>query len=139
MRNEKRGRRLTPEERYRFTIRKQEKMLEEYAAYEIEWAGQLVTLKCPIPDVSNAVRDDNAGDLIHWYKLNDLDIPDDVYRACAFFINKEFRRKAGSLTLLYEMSMRCYRELPKVTKENAFDVLSYRFKMYAKTLETGGY
>jgi len=83
MSNEKRTKRLTPEERYRFTIRKQEKMLEEYATHEIEWAG----------------------DLIHWYKLNDLDIPDDVYRACAFFINKEFLRKAGSLTLLYPESV----------------------------------
>jgi len=66
-------------------------------------------------------------------------MPDDEYRACAFFQNKEFLRKPGSLTLLYEMFLRCIRELPEVTKELAFDLLAYRFRMYANVLKAGGY
>ena len=110
-------RRRTPEDRYKDNIRKQQRTLEEYAAHEIEWAG----------------------DLMLWYRLKKEEMPDDEYRACAFFQNKEYLRKPGSLTLLYEMYLRCHRELPQVTKENAFDILRFQFKMYAKTLEKGGY
>jgi hypothetical protein len=109
--------RFTPEERYQYAIRKQQKTLEEFAAHEIEWAG----------------------DLMLWYRTKKLDMPDDEYRACAFFQNKEYRNKPGSLTLLYEMYLRCLRELPQVTRENAFDLLRFQFKMYAKTLEKGGF
>jgi hypothetical protein len=109
--------RRTPEERYQYSIRKQQKTLEEFAAHEIEWAN----------------------DLMLWYKYKKMEIPDDEYRACAFFQNKEYRNKPGSLTLLYEMYLRCLRELPQVTRENAFDLLRFQFKMYAKTLEKGGF
>ena len=110
-------RRMTPEERYKYNLRKQQKTLEEFAEHEIEWAN----------------------DLMLWYRLKKTEIPDDEYRACAFFQNKEYLRKPGSLTLLYEMYLRCHRELPQVTKENAFDLLRFQFKMYAKTLEKGGF
>ncbi|MDR2542887.1 MAG: hypothetical protein LBC80_05495 [Treponema sp.] len=110
-------RRRTPEERYRDNIRKQQITLEEFAAHEIEWADHLML----------------------WYRLKKVDMPDDEYRACAFFLNKEYLRKPGSLTLLYEMYQRCYKELPQVTKENAFDILCFQFKMYAKVLKTGGF
>ena len=110
-------RRRTPEERYKDNIRKQQKTLEEFASHEIEWAS----------------------DLMLWYRLKKQEMPTDEYRACAFFQNKEYLRKPGSLTLLYEMYLRCHRELPQVTKENAFDLLRFQFKMYAKTLEKGGY
>ena len=110
-------RRRTPEDRYKYTIRKQQKTIEEFAEHEIEWAN----------------------DLMLWYRLKKQDMPDDEYRACAFFINKEFTNKPGSLTLLYEMYLRCRDELPNVTKENAFDLLTFQFRMYAKTLEKGGY
>ena len=109
--------RRTPEERYFDSVRKQRKKLEEFAEHEIEWAG----------------------DLIRWYGLRNEEMPGDEYRACAFFKNREYQMKKGSLTLLYEMYMRCLDELPQCTKEIAFDLLAYRFKMYAKTLETGGY
>lgn len=109
--------RLTPEQRYRYNVRKQQKTLEDFATHEIEWAG----------------------DLIFWYGLKKQEMPDDEYRACAFFQNKEYLKKPGSLTLLYEMKERCYKELPPVTKENAFDLLRFYFRMYAKTLEKGGY
>jgi hypothetical protein len=109
--------RLTPEEKYRNNLRKQEKILEDFAAHETEFAE----------------------DLMYWYKLRKEEIPDDEYRACAFFINKEYLIKKGSLTLLYEVYLRCCRELPDVTKETAFDLLCFRYALYAKTLETGGY
>jgi hypothetical protein len=103
----------TPEERYQYNIRKQKKILEEFVAHEIEWAG----------------------DLIYWYRVRKLEMPDDEYRACVFFLNKEYLHKPGSLTLLYEMYLRCCRELPKVTKENSFDILCFKFKMYSRALE----
>ena len=109
--------RRTPEERYQDNVRKQREILEEFAAYEIGWAG----------------------DLMLWYRHKKAEMPDDEYRACAFFLNNEFNRKPGSLTLLYEAYLRCHSELPKVTRENAFDLLSFQFRMYAKVLETGGY
>ncbi|MDR0794947.1 MAG: hypothetical protein LBE79_02675 [Tannerella sp.] len=110
-------RRRTPEERYNYNVRKQQKTLEEYAEHEIEWADDLLT----------------------WYGLQKKEIPVDEYRACAFFKNKEYLRKPGSLTLLYQMYLRCIGELPSVTRENAFDILCFRFKMYAQVLKTGGY
>ena len=110
-------RRRTPEERYKDNVRKQQKTLEEFATHEIEWAEHL----------------------LYWYQLQKKEIYDDEYRACAFFLNKEYLRKPGSLTLLYETYQRCHRELPQVTKENAFDFLCFQFKMYAKVLKSGGF
>jgi hypothetical protein len=109
------AKRRTPEDRYRENLRKQEKILEEFAAHEIEWAG----------------------DLLLWYKVRKEEIPDDQYRAVLFFRNKEYLLKPGSLTLLYAMYQRCNRELPEYTREIAFDLLAYRFKMYAEVLRTG--
>jgi hypothetical protein len=110
-------RRRTVEERYQYNIRKQQRTLEEFAEYGFEWSEYLMM----------------------WYKYRKEEMPDDVYRAYAFFQNREYRNKAGSLTLLYQMYLRCNKELPSVTKENAFDILSFRYKMFAKVLETGGY
>jgi hypothetical protein len=101
----KMAKRRTPEERYKDNIRKQQKILEEFAAHEIEWADNLLL----------------------WYRVKKLDMPDDEYRAAAFFKNREYIRKPGSLTLLYRMYLRCCRELPEPTKETAFDLLAYRF------------
>jgi hypothetical protein len=109
--------RQTPEERYKDNLRKQQKILEDFAEHEFEWAN----------------------DLMLWYRLKKLEMPDDEYRACAFFQNREYRKKPGSLTLLYEMYVRCYKELPAVTNENAFDLVRFQFKMYAKVLEKGGF
>jgi hypothetical protein len=47
--------------------------------------------------------------------------------------------KPGSLSLCYQTYQRCCNELPNVTKENAFDILCFRFKMYAAVLKSGGY
>ena len=109
--------RLTPEERYKFKLRKQQKTLEEFAAHENEFVD----------------------DLLLWFKIRKQEIPDDVYRAYAFFRNQEYLRKPGSLTLLYQTYLRCLNELPSVTRENAFDILYFRFKMYAAVLRTGGF
>jgi hypothetical protein len=109
--------RRTPEERYKDNIRKQQTILEEYATHEIEWAD----------------------DLLLWYRAKKLEIPDDEYRAVAFFKNREYLHKPGSLTLLYSMYRRCIEELPEPAKEIAFDLLAYRYKVYTRALEKGGY
>jgi hypothetical protein len=109
--------RRTVEEKYNYNIRKQQKILEDFAEYEFEWADHLM----------------------FWYKCRKEEMPDDVYRAYAFFQNREYRNKPGSLTLLYQMSQRCFNELPSVTKENAFDILVFKYKMFTKVLETGGF
>ena len=110
-------RRRTPEEKYQYAIRKQKQTLEEFVRHEIEWAD----------------------DLLYWYRLRREEIPDDEYRSCVFFKNGEYLRKPGSLTLLYQMYLRCMRELPEVTRETAFDLLAFRYKSYAKVLKTGGF
>jgi hypothetical protein len=118
MKNEERKmKRLTVEERYLQRISKQQKKLEEYASHEIEFAD----------------------DLIRWYQIRKEDMPDDEYRACVFFKNKEFLLKPGSLTLLYQMYLCCIRELPESTRETAFDLLRYRYKVYCQVLEKGGF
>jgi hypothetical protein len=106
-----------PETRYRENLRKQQAVLEEFAAHESEWAD----------------------DLLLWYKARKAEIPDDQYRAVAFFKNREYLHKPGSLTTLYLMFRRCMEELPEPEKETAFDLLAYRFKLYAAALEKGGY
>jgi hypothetical protein len=111
------AKRRTPEERYKENIRKQQQALEEFAAHEIEWAD----------------------DLLLWYRIKHKEIPDDEYRAVAFFNNREYLHKPGSLTLLYVMYLRCIRELPEYTKEIAFDLLAYRYHVYAVALEKGGF
>jgi hypothetical protein len=110
-------RRRTPETRYKDNIRKQQQILEEFAAREIEWAD----------------------DLLLWYRVKKQEIPDDQYRAVTFFKNREYLRKPGSLTLLYEMYLHCVRELPEYTKEIAFDLLAFRFRMYTEVLKTGDF
>ena len=107
--------RRTVEERYRENIRKQQRLLEKFAEHEIEWAD----------------------DLMLWYRLKRQEMPDDEYRACGFFQNREYLRKPGSLTLLYTTYLQCVKELPGSTKETAVDLLRFRFKVYAKTLEKG--
>jgi hypothetical protein len=111
----RRGR--SPEERYRENVRKQQKTLEVFAADEIEWADNLLL----------------------WYRLKKREIPDNEYRAAAFFKNHEYLRKPGSLTLVYEMYLRCLRELPAPTREMSFDLLAFRFRMYAEVLSRGGF
>jgi hypothetical protein len=102
--------------RYQEHIRKQRKTLEEYAAHEIEFAD----------------------DLLLWYQVKKLDMSDHEYRAVAYFKNREFLNKPGSLTMLYTLYQRCNRELPECTKELAFDLLSFRYKVYGYTLMKEG-
>jgi hypothetical protein len=109
--------RLDLKERYKDHYRKEQKILDEYADSERDWAENLFL----------------------WYKVRKEEIPDDEYRAAAFFINKEYLGKAGSLTLLYSMFRRLNKELPHATKENSFYLLAYRFKIYAQTLVKGGF
>jgi hypothetical protein len=104
-------------ERYRQNLRKQQKILEEFAAHEIEWAD----------------------DLLLWYRVRKREIPDDEYRAAVFFKYHEYLRKPGSLTVLYMMYQRCIAELPLPTKEIAFDLVAFRYRVYAAALRERGY
>jgi len=117
MKKEKRKRRFKKGERYKLKENEQKEELDEFAEHEIEWAG----------------------DLILWYKHKNIDMPLDEYRACAFFINKEYVNKPGSLTLLYKVYLLYFQDTTNVTRENAFELLRYQFRLYAKTLEKGGY
>jgi hypothetical protein len=74
-----------------------------------------------------------------WYRHKKIDMTEHEYRDCAFFQNREYKNKPGYLTLLYEVYLRCIHELPTVTRENAFDLLRFQFKVYAKTLENGNF
>lgn len=109
--------RRTIEERYKDNIQKQKDKLDDFIAHETEWAN----------------------DLILWYRLKKIEMPEEEYRGCAYFINKEFLNKKGSLILLYQAHLSCEKELPKCTKENAFNLVRYKYKLYAHVLERGGY
>ena len=109
--------RRTIEDRYNENIRNQQKILEEFVVHEEEWAQHLLT----------------------FYKYRKEEIPDDEYRAIAFIQNREYIQKPGSLLLLYKMNERCWKELPQFTKEQTFDLLRFRFKMYAAVIKKGGY
>jgi hypothetical protein len=110
-------RRRTAEERYKYSLRKQQETLEDYATREVEYAD----------------------DLMFWYQVRHEEMSADEYRAVAYFKNREFLRKPGSLTLLYAVYQKCMDELPECTRETAFDLLSFRFKLYAVTLRKGGF
>ena len=112
-----RKKRRNAEQRYQDGINQQKIKLDDFISHETEWAN----------------------DLIVWYRCKKLDMPDDEYRGCAYFLNKEYLKKAGSLTLLYETHLRCEADLPEFTKESAFDLVRYKYKTYAHVLSKGGY
>ncbi|MCL2441076.1 MAG: hypothetical protein FWD14_05000 [Treponema sp.] len=111
------AKRKTIEEKYNENIRKQQRILDDFIAHETEWAN----------------------DLMLWYRVKKLEMPEDEYRGVSYFLNKEFTKKTGSLSLLYETSVRCDNELPEFTKELAFDLVRFKYKMYSAVLEKGGY
>lgn len=65
--------------------------------------------------------------------------PDDVYRGLAYFINREWQKKSGSLYLLYNAKQRVQADMPPVEKETAFDQACYFFKMYCVILTKEGF
>jgi hypothetical protein len=109
--------RPTPEERYKASLEKQKKALDDYSTHEKEWAE----------------------DLILWYRARREEMPDDEYRAVAYFLNSEYETKTGSLTMLYRLYNKMLAELPKPTKELAFDLLAFRFSKYGNALIEEGY
>ena len=110
-------RRRSSEQRYRDNLRKQQWALEDFVKHETEWAE----------------------DLLSCYRIQKKEMPDDEYTACVFFQNKNYIRKPGSLTLLYQVYLRLPDELPEVTRENAFDLLRYRYRMYSSALKKAGF
>jgi hypothetical protein len=108
---------LSPEEKYLYSLRKQREALTSFAADE----------------------EANSEMLLLYYKQKGRDMPFDIYRACAFFINREHQMKPGSLFLLYQTMEKLQKEFTEITKENAADVLCYRYQTYAAMLREGGY
>jgi hypothetical protein len=111
------AKRRNAEQRYQDGINQQKRKLDEFISHETEWAEHLLL----------------------WYRLKKKDMPDDEYRGCAYFTNKEYLTKQGSLNLLYQTHLSCEKELPEVTKENAIDLVRYKYKTYALVLSKGGY
>jgi hypothetical protein len=107
-----RKKRRDAEQRYQDALNKQKRILYDFIAHETEWADHLML----------------------WYRVKKLDMPEDEYRGCAYFLNKEYRNKKGSIIYLYEANLRCETELPDCTKETAFDLVRYKYKVYAHVL-----
>jgi hypothetical protein len=80
-----------------------------------------------------------ADNLLYHYGLNNLDMPTDVYRSVAFFLNQEYKNKSGSLYLLYQTYESLRKEMPSPTKETVIRHISYIFKVYTQVLEEGGF
>ena len=108
-------RKFSDEEKYNYLVRAQRKDAEEF----IE-SGEL-----------------EADCLLKKYKQSDIEIPLDIYRACAFFVNKEYKTKFGSIALLFQTKEKLQDTLPELTRENCMDQLCYKFQMYARVLEQG--
>jgi hypothetical protein len=104
-------------ERYLFKTRKERRILTEFLQDETTMAQVVLDL----------------------FKSKHLDPPDDVYRGVAYFINREWEKKAGSLYLLYEAKKRVQEEMPPVVKETAFDQVCYFFKIYCAVLAKEGF
>jgi hypothetical protein len=104
-------------ERYDYTYRKQRKLLEEFSEEKKLYARNLMYL----------------------YQCNKEDLSDDVYRACAFFINGEYNAKPGALWLLYQAAERLLKDSAEVPNERGLDRLCYEFRVYSRMLAEGGY
>jgi hypothetical protein len=104
-------------ERYNYRLRKQTDVLEDFLSFQKDIAEMLVT----------------------HYKQANTEMPDDIYRAAAYFINDEFNQKSGSLVLLLQTNERLNEELPRVTKETFVMQHCYRFQVFAAALQEGGY
>ncbi|GHU44090.1 hypothetical protein FACS1894190_15170 [Spirochaetia bacterium] len=109
--------RLTSEEKYNYLIRQQRKQAEEFIENE-EFETDYIFSK---------------------YRHSGIEMPLDIYRACAFFLNKEYKMKLGSIALLIQTKEHLIKELPEVTKENCFDQICYKYQVYSKVLEQGGF
>jgi hypothetical protein len=110
-------RKCDPQSRYREKLRHEQKALEDFASHEIDFSENLLT----------------------WFRVKHREPDDKEYRGICYFQGREFLLKPGSLVLLYETYEKLIHELPEVNKGNAFDLLRYRFKLYALVLEKGGY
>jgi hypothetical protein len=95
---------------------------------------QRAELKCFIDNCTS-----DADDLICLYKCDKIDMPDDEYRSAAFFLNKEYEKKALALLQLYELQKKLYEELPPTTRENCLDKLRFKFKVFSQALDDGGF
>jgi hypothetical protein len=105
------------EERWLYHTRKERKILEDFVREEKLMAMTVFDI----------------------YRQKHVEMPDDVYRGIAFFINEEWLKKPGSLCLLYETKQHILADMPAVEKETALDQTCYFFKVYCAALTKGGF
>jgi hypothetical protein len=108
---------MSAEERFLFGMRNVQRALDEFAGRQREHAEYLMA----------------------FYRRRKLDMPFDVYRAAAFFLNREYLNKSGSLYLLYQADERLQKELPPPSIENIVERVAYIFAVFGRTLEEAGY
>ncbi|AEF86113.1 hypothetical protein TREPR_2262 [Treponema primitia ZAS-2] len=104
-------------ERHLFKTRKERRLLDEFLTDETLMAHTALTL----------------------FKTKRIDPPDDVYRGLVYFINEEWKKKPGSLCLLYETKKRVQADMPPAVKEIVFDQVCYFFKVYSAVLAKEGF
>jgi hypothetical protein len=80
-----------------------------------------------------------ADTLLYTYKHGNRDMPDDVYRSVAFFLNQEYKNKSGALYRLHQAYEKLQKEMPYSTKENIVEYISYIFKVFTQVLDEGGF
>jgi hypothetical protein len=108
---------LSPEERYRFAMRHELAELDNFVSEEALFADNL----------------------LYEYKRRGADLDEAAYRACAFFVNGEYKTKPLAVALLYNARTKLLKELPQSTVETAMSLLAYRFKVYGELLLQGDY
>jgi hypothetical protein len=106
--------------------------------WEAVYLGRLKKERGLLKEFVTRCKED-ADNLLYIYRHDKTVIPDDEYRAVAFFLNDEYADKPGALSALYDISQRLSAELPPVTLETVVEQLMFRFKIFNKILAEGGY
>jgi hypothetical protein len=68
------------------------------------------------------------------YQGQGRDVPEDIYRAVAFFLNEEFKRWPELKITLYELRGKIMKTIKIENKERAVDALCYRYQVYGRAL-----
>ena len=78
-------------------------------------------------------------DYLAYVKMTGREIPDDAYRGIAFIGNRTYREKPGSLSLLLMTHRDLIRDGPEIRQETIIEATEFRYGLYTRILETGGY
>jgi hypothetical protein len=75
-----------------------------------------------------------ADALLVRYQCQDRDVPEDIYRAIAFFLNEEYKSWLELEITLYELRNKIMRTVKLENKEQAMDALCYRYQVYGRAI-----